>query len=151
MSRRAASASKHWSRHIKRVEQNGQTFDSKFEADVICLLDALDVRYLRGNGKDERKADPIPYVEHRKYKPDVVLPNGIIVEVKGYWLPEDRTKHLLIRQSNPRLDVRFVFQNPNSKLRKGSQTTYAMWCDDYGFKWATRAIPPEWLKEKPCT
>jgi hypothetical protein len=151
MRRRAASTSRHWSRYVKRIERNGQIFDSEFEADVICLLDALGVRYRRGGGKGDRKADLIPFVEHRKYKPDVVLPNGIIIEVKGYWLPEDRTKHLLIREANPALDVRFVFQNPNSRLRKGSQTTYAMWCDQHGFKHAARAIPPEWLKEKSCT
>jgi hypothetical protein len=148
MSRRAASASKHrhWARHIKRIERNGQTFDSEFEADVICLLDSLGVKYTRG-----KDGDPIRFSEPRKYTPDVVLPNGIIVEVKGYFQPEDRTKHLLVRAANPTLDIRFVFKNPNAKLSRQSQTTYARWCEMHSFKYAARAIPPEWLKEKPCT
>ena len=147
-----ASTSRHWSRNIKRVERNGQTFDSEFEANVICLLDALGVRYRRSQLKGERKADTIPFVEPRTYKPDVVLPNDIIVEVKGYFTPEDRTKHLLIQQARPDLDVRFVFQNPNNKLRRGSKTTYAAWCEQHGFKYAAKVIPPEWLKEKSkCT
>jgi len=34
--------------------------------------------------------------EHRSYKPDFELPNGIIIEAKGRFKPEDRKKHLLI-------------------------------------------------------
>jgi hypothetical protein len=142
----------HWSRNIKRVERNGKTFDSEFEADVICLLDTLGVTYKADAAGKGSKPEPIPFSEPRKYHPDVVLPNDIVVEVKGYFTPEDRTKHLLVQKAHPNLDVRFVFKNPNNKLRKGSSTTYAMWCDEHGFKYATKAIPPEWLKEKTkCT
>lgn len=59
----------------------------------------------------------------------------------------DRKKHLLIREQYPHLDIRFVFQNPNNKLYKGSKTTYAMWCEKYGFKYATKLIPTAWFKE----
>ena len=36
-----------------------------------------------------------------KYTPDWVLPNGIIVESKGRFVTEDRTKHRLIREQYP--------------------------------------------------
>ena len=51
-----------------------------------------------------------------KYKPDFVLPNGIIIETKGQFLSSDRTKHKLIAKQNPLLDIRFVFSNPNTKI-----------------------------------
>ena len=38
---------------------------------------------------------------HHTYKPDFRLPNGIYIESKGWFLPEDRKKHLLIREQNP--------------------------------------------------
>lgn len=82
------------------------------------------------------------------YTPDFVLPNGVIIEGKGLFEAEDRKKHLLVRQQYPTLDIRFVFSNPNQKLYKGSKTTYAMWCDKNGFKYAKKLIPAEWLREE---
>lgn len=83
------------------------------------------------------------------YTPDFVLPNGIIIETKGYFLPADRTKHLLIKKQYPNLDLRFVFQNPNAKLNKSSKTTYAAWCMKNEFLFAAKRIPVEWLTERP--
>lgn len=82
-----------------------------------------------------------------KYTPDFPLPNGIIVEVKGVFDVADRQKHLLIKQQHPEHDIRFVFQNSNKPIRKGSPTTYAAWCEKYGFLYADKEIPLEWLKE----
>jgi hypothetical protein len=82
----------------------------------------------------------------RTYTPDFVLPNGIIIETKGRFTPQDRQKHLLIKDQNPGMDLRFVFTNPNAKINKGSRTTYAMWCDKYGFKYSRGLIPKEWLR-----
>ncbi len=39
-----------------------------------------------------------------------------------------------------------VFQNPNGKIRKGSKTTYANFCDKHEILWAEKQIPKEWLK-----
>src|ERR1051326_3234886 len=44
-----------------------------------------------------------------KYKPDFVLPNGIIVEGKGIFEADDREKMLLIKDQYPDLDIRLVF------------------------------------------
>lgn len=84
---------------------------------------------------------------HHTYLADFVLPNGIIVETKGLFDVEDRKKHLLLQDQYPELDIRFVFTRSATKLYKGSKTTYADWCDKYGFKYADKLIPPNWLRE----
>lgn len=93
----------------------------------------------------------IPYVvpeTNRTYTPDFVLENGIIIETKGKLEPKDRAKHLFIKLLHPELDIRFVFQRPYDKIRKGSPTTYAAWCEKHDFKWTTKVIPEAWIKEK---
>jgi hypothetical protein len=89
-----------------------------------------------------------PATKH-KYTPDFVLPNGIIIETKGRFLTADRKKHKLIKAQHPDLDVRFVFSNSKSKIGKLSSTTYALWCQQFGFKYADRLIPLSWLREAP--
>ena len=84
-----------------------------------------------------------------KYTPDWRLPNGIIVESKGRFVTADRQKHLLIKEQHPHLDIRFVFSNPNNRISKTSRTTYAMWCEKHGFKYAKLFIPKEWINEPP--
>ncbi|WP_256582907.1 endodeoxyribonuclease [Pseudomonas sp. HMWF032] len=88
----------------------------------------------------------VPASDH-KYTPDFVLKNNIIIESKGLFDSDDRKKHALIKAQYPDLDVRFVFSNPQSKLYKGSPTTYAMWCEKNGFKYAKKSVPEEWLQE----
>ena len=89
----------------------------------------------------------IPESVH-KYTPDFILSNGIIIEAKGLFEADDRKKHLLIKSQYPHLDIRFVFSNPRNKLYKGSKTTYADWCQKYGFKYASKSIPASWFKER---
>jgi hypothetical protein len=84
--------------------------------------------------------------ELRKYTPDFVLPNGLIIETKGRFVASDRKKHLLIKKQHPFLDIRFVFSNSRQKISKGSKTTYGDWCDKYGFQYADKVIPKEWLE-----
>lgn len=88
-----------------------------------------------------------PAPAERKYHPDFVLPNGIIVETKGRFISEDRSKHKLIKEQHPHLDIRFVFSNSKQRISKTSTTTYAMWCERYGFQFADKSIPDEWLTE----
>jgi len=99
--------------------------------------------------KFEYETTVIDYVKPEtlhKYTVDFTLPNGILVETKGRWVLEDRKKHLLIKKQHPELDIRIVFQNPNGKIRKGSKTTYADFCDKHGILWANKEIPSGWLK-----
>lgn len=81
------------------------------------------------------------------YTPDFRLPNGIYVETKGRFVVADRQKHLFIKAQHPELDIRFVFSNSNAKISKTSKTTYAMWCEQHGFKYADKVIPQEWIDE----
>lgn len=83
------------------------------------------------------------------YTPDFILPNGIIIEAKGLFLPADRTKHLLLKEQYPDLEVRFVFNNPKARYPKTVKTTYGKWCDNHGFKYAAKTIPDCWLSEEP--
>lgn len=107
---------------------------------------------LRANGiKPAYESIKIEYTvpERRaKYTPDFPLPNGIIIETKGRFVTKDRQKHILIRAQHPKLDIRFVFSNPNQRISKTSATTYAMWCEKYGFRYAKKLIPVEWLHEQ---
>lgn len=89
-------------------------------------------------------------LRYRKYTPDFLLPNGIVLEIKGLFTAEDRRKHLLVKKQHPEYDIRFVFENSKRRLSKKSKTTYAMWCEKYGFIYADKEVPSDWLtKEKP--
>ena len=85
--------------------------------------------------------------ETRRYTPDFILPNGIIIETKGRFVAADRKKHLLIQQQHSELDIRFVFSNSRAKLSKGAKSTYGEWCEKHGFLYADKQIPEEWLSE----
>jgi len=90
----------------------------------------------------------ISYLLMKTYTPDFYLKKQkIFLEVKGYFLPSDRTKHLKIKEQHPEIDIRFVFGNARNRLNKRSKTTYGAWCDKHGFLWSDNGqIPAEWLK-----
>jgi len=89
----------------------------------------------------------VPLSNHT-YTPDFKLPNGIFVETKGRFMPEDRKKQLLVQFQRPDLDIRFVFSSSNAKITKGSKTTYGDWCNKNGFKYADKLIPESWFHEQ---
>jgi len=115
-------------------------FRSKYEKTIKQLSDKR-IKY-----------EPIKleYIVKKEYSPDFVLPNGILVEAKGNFRSTfERTKMLLIKEQNPEYEIRFLFQNPNLPIQKGSKTTYAKWAEKKGFKWASgEQIPQEWVDEK---
>lgn len=88
-----------------------------------------------------------------RYTPDFPLgPKGnptIIIEAKGrFRTTADRQKLALVKEQHPDLDLRLIFQNANLPIYKGSPTTYAMWADSHGFKYADKGkVPEEWLSE----
>lgn len=84
-----------------------------------------------------------------RYTPDIVLPNGIIVETKGRWTPDDRKKMALIRDQFPLLDIRMVFSRSKQRINKTSKTTYADICVKLGLPYADKDIPSDWLREPP--
>jgi len=88
----------------------------------------------------------LDYTVQAVYTPDFILPNGVILEAKGYFKPEDRRKMLAVKKQHPELDIRLVFQAPYNTLSKKSKTTYAMWAEKNGFLWAIyNDIPLTWF------
>lgn len=135
----SSTARKLWPRHDPRTYRSG-------------LEDAIAEQLRQAGIEVAYEAVKIEFVQPaklRRYTPDWILPNGIIIETKGRFTSEDRQKHLLIQEQHPDLDIRFVFSNPNTKINKRSSTTYASWCEKHGFKYAKGSIPEEWLKEPP--
>ena len=114
-------------------------FKSGLEEKVSDLLCELGVDY-------EYESKSFPYTIQHLYTPDFILPNGVVLETKGYWRPEDRRKVKQVITENPEIDLRMVFQDPYKKISKKSKTTYSKWCQRYGIKWcAFHAIPIDWL------
>ena len=118
------------------------------------LEDTVNDMLKENNKSFSYESEKISYIQPQtkhNYTPDFVLNkidgNKMYVETKGRWVKTDRLKFDLIFQQYPDIDIRFVFQNPNAKLYKGSKTTYAQYCDKKGWHWAKKEIPEEWLKE----
>lgn len=129
---------------MARRKKRGR-FRSKSEEDVYNSLTDLGVpiRY-------EEERIKYTWLEYKTYTPDFILPNNVILEVKGRFVLEDRKKHLFIRTQKPEIDIRFIFDNPNSKLYKNGKMTYATWCIKHKFLFCKRkdGIPIAWINEK---
>ena len=118
-------------------------YRSGLEIKISDYLKELNVKFVYEGIKIEWED-----LAYRTYTPDFVLHNGIIIETKGRFTAADRRKHLAIKKQHPKLDIRFVFTNSKSKLRKGAKSSYADWCIKYDFRYYDRIIPEDWLKEK---
>lgn len=114
----------------------------------------FDAEYLEGT-KINYEYEPDTFVyevaEERKYTPDFkIIRKGnrkpLYIEYKGVLDVATRKKMKLMKDQYPFVDIRFVFQVAKNKIRKGSKTTYGMWADQWGFKWADGEIPASWLK-----
>ncbi|MDE3021871.1 MAG: endonuclease I [Pseudomonadota bacterium] len=125
-----------------RAIANG--YRSGLEDDTASYLQSLGIPVVYENPESR-----INYLveETRRYTPDFELPNGIIVETKGRFTSDDRKKHLLIKAQHPEKDIRFVFSRSTTKLNKTSKTSYADWCRKYGFLFADKKIPIDWVRE----
>lgn len=115
-------------------------FKSEFESNVAKSLTRQKVGFAY-------EPYDIPYTVERKYKPDFVLANGIIIECKGWFESEDQRKMRAVKKSNPHLDIRMLFMRLAGKVQ-GSNMTNAQWCEKYGFYCAEQRIPKEWLNEE---
>jgi hypothetical protein len=116
-------------------------FRSKFEEDMYNAAK---------RSRKSLKHEPffIPYIMKGSYLPDFVLPNGIIVEAKGYLDAAACKKMKAVKASNPHLDIRFVFQNANGKRNKRAKLRNYEWAERHGFQWAEGTIPLAWWKEE---
>jgi hypothetical protein len=117
-------------------------FRSNSEYNTYCFLKENKVSF-----KYEKLIIKYEWLESKKYIPDFILSNGIILEVKGRFVLEDRKKHLFVRKQCPHYDIRFVFDNPNRKLYKNGKMTYGSWCEKHGFKYCkfSDGIPKDWI------
>jgi hypothetical protein len=117
--------------HVVAEAIKSTPYDLKYETEIINYV------------VPERKA---------KYTPDFVFTKRtgqlMFVETKGRWTTADRTKMKHVLASNPGIDIRMVFQNPNQRLSKTSKTTYAEYALKLGIRHvAKKDIPSEWLEE----
>jgi hypothetical protein len=75
----------------------------------------------------------------QKYTVDFTIrkPSGVKVyyEYKGKLDGPTRKKLRAIKESNPDLDLRLVFEKPNNKLYRGAKMRYWEWAERYGFIW----------------
>ena len=68
-------------------------FRSNSEYNTYCFLKENKVSF-----KYEKLTIKYEWLESKKYIPDFVLSNGIILEVKGRFVLEDRNKHLFVKK-----------------------------------------------------
>ena len=113
-------------------------YRSGLEERVADLLSGLGITF-------EYESHKLAYTIQHLYCPDFTLPNGVILETKGYWEPEDRRKILAVKKDNPDVDIRMCFQNPHQKLSKTAKMTYAVWCDKHNIPWCRGPrLPRRW-------
>lgn len=86
----------------------------------------------------------LSYTVVATYKPDIVLPNGVIIEVKTFLPYDEQRKLRAVKESNPDLDIRLLFEKPDKKL-PNSTLTHGEWATKYGFKWTEGRVPAEWI------
>jgi predicted AAA+ superfamily ATPase len=117
---------------------------NKFRSDLEGLVaDQLEKQRVEFTFEPSR----IKYEVTKKYTPDFLLPNGILIEVKGWFKSEDQRKHKLIKVQHPEIDIRFVFQKLKNKVQ-GGRFTCQEWCEKYDFKFAESIVPNSWIHER---
>ena len=98
-----------YSKTRRRALQAG--YRSGLEEDTAAFLRERNIEFTY----EEQKITWLD-MKYRKYTPDFVLSNGIIVETKGRFVSADRRKHQEIKKQFPDLDIRFVFSSSRQKL-----------------------------------
>jgi len=81
-------------------------YRSGFESEVAHTLKELGVCF-------EYEKHKYDLVIPRSYTPDIVLANGTVVEVKGYFDSDDRRLMRVFKEQHPDVDIRMCFQNPH--------------------------------------
>lgn len=130
--------------HPRGITHGDDPYRSQLERNVAIALSDLGVPFEYEPSHAKLKY-PVP---DRVYVPDFVLPNGIILEVKGVLVAEDRTKMKRVKAAYPELDIRFIFGTRNKRLPGISKrTTHEEWADRYGFPWSIGLVPQAWINE----
>ena len=70
-----------------------------------------------------------------------------MLEVKGKFTPQDRSKMLHVRDCHPDRDVRMVFMR-NNWLTSKKRKRYGDWCEFNNLKWCVGPqLPEDWIRE----
>ena len=122
----------------KKRMRTSKGFRNQFEEKLASFLEEKRVAY-------EYETRILSYTLEGRYKPDFILPNGIIIEAKGFFRLTAQRILRAIKKQHPELDIRLVFYDCNKKVQ-GSNLTCKAWATKYNFKFADKAIPIEWIK-----
>lgn len=106
-------------------------YRSMFEVHLATQLEEAGVAY-------EYETVTLSYTLTKNYTPDFVLPNGILVEAKGYFDADARAKMKAVKEQHPDKDIRIVFQALSDKNER--------WAKRVGFEFAVKTIPEEWFR-----
>ena len=119
-------------------QETSSKYRSKFEGRVAAALTQNKVGFTYEDMT-------LPYIIEAVYRPDFILDNGVVVETKGFFSPQDRRKMLAVQKQHPDLDIRLCFQNAKDKISRAKRSiTYGQWATRHGFKWASGNIPKDW-------
>ena len=118
---------------------NGMYVRSQYERDVIENM-------LRQRKLVQYESEQVPYkvIETRTYTPDLVLPSGVWVELKGWLRRDDRVKPRRIVAAYPTRNFCILFQKEKPWQKKG-KTTNVEWARKVGLIAAAGdTIPDSW-------
>jgi len=126
---------------------NGRAVHSDFEFDVYKVAKPL----LPKGATLTYESETLPYVIQFSYRPDFVVEfddgRKMYIETKGYLSASDRQKMISVKETNPELDIRILFQrNSPSCLGKGSKTRPTEWAQKHNFPCAVGEVPIEWFR-----
>lgn len=114
-------------------------YRSKFEQQVAGSLNKRGLAFAY-------ESQALTYTITATYTPDFVLPNGVLVETKGLFTPEDRRKMLAVKAQHPDKDIRLCFMRADTKLsRRPGALSYWQWAERHGFIWCEKQIPTTWF------
>lgn len=125
---------------IESTDRWGRSWRSGFEARIANSLPTA--------AHAEPEPCGLPYTLHCVYTPDIRLPNGVFVEIKGELTEEDRRKLIAVKAQHPGIDIRIVLQEPNRLLRRCRHLSQSGWCQKNGFPWARDGIPRRWYDDR---
>ena len=124
--------------HQQSHQETSSKYRSKFESRVAAALTQNKVGFTYEDMT-------LPYIIEAVYRPDFILENGVVVETKGFFSPQDRRKMLAVQKQHPDLDIRLCFQNAKDKISRAKRSiTYGQWATRHGFKWSSGTIPSSW-------
>lgn len=119
-------------------------YKSGLEFKIAGLLKENNIKVLY---EPDKVSYVVPASDH-KYTMDFKLRKNVYIEGKGRLLPSERKKHLLVKEQNPDIEIKFFFENADKPIYKGSKTSYGDWATKHGFQWTDlkRGLPNDWVK-----